>query len=97
MSSSAFACAATLFRFAELCRRKTIRNVTRLMVISPTLCQVSDQAKIGPAASHAAAEMVAPAIAHGEPAPLATASLKRANLLEPVKPLLAIVDADDLV
>lgn len=60
-----------------------MRKVTKLIAPSPTLCQVSDQPKAGPVASQATPETVAPATVHGEPAPRATASLKRAKQAKP--------------
>src|SRR3989442_6057369 len=69
MSSSSLICSASESRFWVFWIRNTIRNVTIVVLVLMTSCQVSLKWKIGPVTAHTA--MTAPASTNAEGWPVA--------------------------
>src|SRR5687767_3201904 len=81
MISSSFTCIASESRFCVLWIRNTIRNVTIVVPVLITSCQVSLKPKTGPVTAHATMIDAAMMNVSGRPDACAVALVRRVNQL----------------
>jgi uncharacterized membrane protein len=67
INSSSFSCTAVLSLFCAFWIRNTIRNVTILLIVFMTSCQLSENPKIGPVINQAITNAAAKPNTHGRP------------------------------